>query len=50
MKEILAIVPIVNYFVPCSGTESVSIKIFDRFDNEDYGLKSIDFLVPNEAL
>ncbi len=26
------------------------IKIFERFDNDDYGLESIDFLVPNEAL
>ena len=43
-------VPFVDYFFSCAKTEQVTIEIFERFDNEHFGLRSIDFLVPNEAL
>ena len=50
LKELAAMVPFLGYFYSCEPTETVTIKIFERFDNEDYGLRSIDLLVPNEAL
>ena len=50
VKELISMIPIVSYFIPCEPTETVTIKIFERFDNDDFGLESIDFLVPNEAL
>ena len=43
-------VPFADYFFSCGKTEFVTIKIFERFDNDDFGLKQIDFMVPNEAL
>ena len=43
-------IPFSGYFFSCEPTEEVTIKIFERFDNEDFGLESIDILVPNEAL
>ena len=50
VKELVRMVPFSGYFFSCEPTEQVTIKIFERFDNDDYGLESIDFLVPNEAL
>ena len=43
-------IPFADFFFSCGKTELVTIKIFEKFDNEDFGLKSIDFMVPNEAL
>jgi len=43
-------VPFASYFFSCTVTEEVTIEIFELFDNDFFGLKSIDFLVPNEAL
>ena len=34
----------------CPNTQRIAIKIFDKFDNDDFGLESIDFLIPHEAL
>lgn len=42
--------PMSSYFTTCTVTQPISIQIFEKFDNEDFGLESIDFLVPNEAL
>ena len=50
MKEVLGMIPFADYFFSCGKTELVTIKIFERFDNDDFGLKQIDFMVPNEAL
>lgn len=50
LKELIGMIPFSDYFFTCTSTEEVAIKIFDRFDNDDFGLASIDFLVPNEAL
>mmetsp|Transcript_43559 Transcript_43559/g.57672 ORF Transcript_43559/g.57672 Transcript_43559/m.57672 type:complete len:169 (+) Transcript_43559:1142-1648(+) len=50
LKELVSMIPFASYFFSCEPTEKVTIKIFERFDNADYGLESIDFLVPNEAL
>ena len=49
-KELISMIPFASYFIPCEPTEKVGIKIFERFDNADFGLESVDFLVPNEAL
>jgi len=49
-NDLLSMLPIANYFSNCGQTEEVVITIFDKFDNQDFGLESINFLVPNEAL
>ena len=50
LKELIRMIPLSSYFVSCSHTEQVKIKIFEKFDNADFGLQSINFLIPNEAL
>ena len=50
LKELIGMIPLSSYFFSCEPTEEVTIKIFERFDNEDFGLEAIDILVPNEAL
>jgi len=50
MKELISWVPFASYFFSCEPIETVTIKIFERFDNGDFGLESMDLLVPNEAL
>jgi hypothetical protein len=49
-NEMLAMLPLSRYFSSCGQTEEVVITIFDKFDNQDFGLEAINFLVPNEAL
>lgn len=35
--------------MPCkSTTQTVSIKLFEKFDNTEFGLESIEFLLSNE--
>merc|ERR1712060_400789 len=48
-REIYSLMPFSEYFF-CGTTQEVSIQIFEQFDNDDFGLQTIDFLVPNEAL
>ena len=50
LKELIGMIPFSGYFFSCAHTEQVTIKIFEKFDNADFGLKSMNFLVPNEAL
>ena len=32
------------------NTQSITIKIFEKFDNDDFGLEKIELLVPNDTL
>ena len=50
IRDLLSLVPYSDYFYSCEQTEQVTIQIFEKFDNDDFGLESIDFLVPNEDL
>jgi hypothetical protein len=50
IREVMDLIPFVSSFYGCEGTEEVSIRIFDKFDNADFGLSSIEFLMPNDAL
>lgn len=50
LKELIQMIPLASYFCSCEQTEQVTIRIFEKFDNADFGLESINFLVPNEAL
>lgn len=50
LKELLHLVPYSSYFMSCPKTQLVSIAIFEKFDNADFGTQSIDFLVPNDSL
>ena len=50
LKELIGMIPLSSYFFSCAHTEQVTIKIFEKFDNADFGLQSMNFLVPNEAL
>ena len=50
LKELVRMIPLSSYFVSCAHTEQVTIKIFEKFDNADFGLQSMNFLIPNEAL
>ena len=50
IQDLLSLVPFSGYFFTCEKTEQVTIEIFEKFDNDDFGLESIEFLVPNEAL
>ena len=50
LKELIGMIPFSSYFFSCAHTEQVTIKIFEKFDNADFGLQSMNFLVPNEAL
>ena len=50
LKELVRMIPFSSYFVSCAHTEQVTIKIFEKFDNADFGLQSMNFLIPNEAL
>ena len=50
LNELIRMIPFSGYFFSCAHTEQVKIKIFEKFDNGDFGLQSMNFLVPNEAL
>ena len=50
IQDLLTFIPFSSYFIVCEKTELVTIQIFEKFDNDDFGLESIEFLVPNEAL
>ena len=50
LKEVLGMLPMSGYVFNCEPTKTVTIKVFERFDNDDFGLESIELLVPNEAL
>ena len=50
VQDLLCLIPFSRFFFACEKTEQVTIQIFEKFDNDDFGLESIDFLVPNEAL
>lgn len=50
ITDLLSLVPFSEYFFACERTQEVTIKIFEKFDNDDFGLESVEFLVPNEAL
>ena len=50
LHELIGMIPFSGYFFSCAPTEQVTIKIFEKFDNADFGLQSMNFLVPNEAL
>jgi len=50
VKDVVSMIPFVSSWLGCPDTQFITIKIFDKFDNDDFGLESIDFLVPNEAL
>ena len=49
-KDLVSMLPFPSTWLGCPNTQFITIKIFDKFDNEDFGLDSIDFLVPHEAL
>ena len=50
LKDLISLVPFASTWIGCQNTQFITIKIFDKFDNEDFGLKSIDFLIPHETL
>jgi hypothetical protein len=44
-------VPFSQYLIPTNTfTELIVIKIFEKFDNKDFGLETIEFLLSNEQL
>lgn len=50
VRDMVSMVPFCSEWLGCPETQFVTIKIFDKFDNLDFGLASIDFLVPHETL
>jgi hypothetical protein len=46
----MSVVPFSGYFVPSLHTQSIYIKIFEKFDNTDFGTETIEFLLSNEEL
>lgn len=38
-----------SIFSAYGPTEEIQIKIFDLFDNDDFGLESVDILVPSDS-
>ena len=50
LRDLVSLVPFASKWMGCPNTQFITIKIFDKFDNDDFGLESIDFLVPNDAL
>lgn len=50
VRDIVSLIPYAAEWLGCPNTQFITIKIFDKFDNDDFGLESIDFLVPHEAL
>lgn len=49
-KDVLSIVPFSGYLIPSLHTQTINIKIFEKFDNKDFGMESIEFLLSNEEL
>ena len=50
VRDIVSMIPYAAQWLGCPNTQIITIKIFDKFDNDDFGLESVDFLVPHEAL
>lgn len=50
-SEIFGWIPLLSWFLPwLSPTDRVDVTLFDRFDNKDFGLQSVNLMVHNEHL
>jgi hypothetical protein len=49
-RELLKLVPFSTYFFSNLCTKEVVISIFERFDNREFGLQKIEFLMSNDLL
>jgi len=43
-------IPFSRFFVASLHTQTINIKVFEKFDNSDFGIESIEFLLSNEEL
>lgn len=50
LRDLIRMVPFSSYFFSYIQTEQVTIRIFEKFENASFGIESVSFLVPNEAL
>ena len=50
IRDCASFIPFASRFLGCPNTQFITIKIFDKFDNDDFGLEKIEFLVPNDTL
>jgi hypothetical protein len=49
-RDIVSFIPLSGYFMPSLRTQSIHIRIFDKFDNADFGIDSLEFLMSNDEL
>ena len=50
VRDITSMIPFCTTLFGCPDTQFITIKIFEKFDNDDFGLEKIEFLVPNDTL
>ena len=50
IRDITHMIPFATNWFGRSNTQFITIKIFEKFDNEDFGLEKIELLVPNDTL
>ena len=50
VRDITSMIPFATTLFGCPDTQFIAIKIFDKFDNDDFGLEQVEFLVPNDSL
>lgn len=49
-RDLLGLIPLSSFFIPSLRTQRIKIKIFDKFDNADFGIESLEFLMSNDEL
>ena len=50
LREFLSMIPLSGYLFHVEKSQVLGIKVFERFDNKDFGLESVEFLLSNETL
>ena len=51
IKEVINRIPFSNYVIPSTTfSKLVEIKVFEKFDNREFGLETIEFLMSNQEM